>query len=81
MADIRDTDSGASQPLALLFLAGLIVLVVVLGFFMLTGHATAACTSVQTSLPDNSIGVATHSASRISPNALRVRRRFDNDSL
>ena len=54
MAEIKNADSGASQPIALLFLAGWVALVVVLGFFMLTGRA-AATTSIHTALPDAAV--------------------------
>lgn len=77
MAEIRDSDSGASNSLALLVLAGWIALVAVLSFLLLTGRATAANGRVQATPSNTSIGAATPSDFRFNPTAFKTGRSFD----
>jgi uncharacterized membrane protein YdfJ with MMPL/SSD domain len=63
VAEFRDTSSGASQPLTLLFLACWIVLIAVLGFFVLT-ERSAASTSAQTKQSDVSMSAVAQQSRR-----------------
>jgi hypothetical protein len=81
MAEISTNESGTPQWLALLFLAGWIVLVAVLGFFMLTGRATAASATVEAARPDVSTSAVLHSKSGVSARTAHQRRSYDDVSL